>query len=54
MNNIDLMLLQGYDFLPAYSILENWLLQYRRDTKRRTPSEQSVPEHAATEQPAIK
>lgn len=36
-NNIDLMMRQGYDFVPAVSILENWLQQYRHDlghTKR--------------------
>ena len=30
-NNIDLLMTQGYDFLPAVSILENWLEQYRQD-----------------------
>lgn len=30
-NNIDLMMLQGHDFLPAVKILSNWLDQYRRD-----------------------
>lgn len=30
-NNIDLMLIQGYDFLPAVQILTGWLHQYRSD-----------------------
>ena len=30
-NNIDLMLMCGHDFLPAIQILEGWLDQYRRD-----------------------
>ncbi|MEL6894685.1 MAG: hypothetical protein AAFP90_01095 [Planctomycetota bacterium] len=30
-NNIDLMMLQGHDFLSAVKILRNWLDQYRRD-----------------------
>lgn len=30
-NNIDLMMTQGYDFLPAVEILERWLRQYQRD-----------------------
>ena len=30
-NNIDLMMLQGHEFLPAVDILGNWLNQYRRD-----------------------
>ncbi|MBL8873893.1 MAG: hypothetical protein JNK90_29230 [Planctomycetaceae bacterium] len=37
-NNIDLMLLQGHDFLPAVDILANWLREYRRD-QGRTKSE---------------
>jgi hypothetical protein len=46
-NNIDLMI-QGYDFLPAFGILEKWLLQYRRDLDRRTPSEQTASESTAS------
>lgn len=30
-NNIDLMMTQGYDFLPAVEILEQWLRQYQKD-----------------------
>lgn len=30
-NNIDLLMMQGHDFLPAVSILEGWLEQYRDD-----------------------
>ena len=30
-NNIDLMMLQGHDFLTAVSILKDWLNQYRHD-----------------------
>jgi hypothetical protein len=30
-NNIDLMMLSGHDFLPAVMILERWLEQYRQD-----------------------
>jgi DNA primase len=30
-NNIDLMMIQGLDFLPAVTILKGWLEQYRRD-----------------------
>ena len=37
-NNIDLMLLQGHDFLPAVVILVDWLRVYRRD-QGRTKSE---------------
>lgn len=46
-NNIDLMMIQGHDFLPAVGILENWLLQYRCDMKRRTPSEQTTSERVS-------
>ena len=28
-NNIDLMMLQGHDFLGAVRLLKNWLEQYR-------------------------
>ena len=38
-NNIDLMLLCGHDFVPAITILERWLEQYRRDLGQ---SERSV------------
>ena len=30
-NNIDLMMLLGHDFIPAYTILMGWLEEYRRD-----------------------
>ena len=30
-NNIDLMMIQGYDFVPAVEILEQWLRQYQKD-----------------------
>jgi hypothetical protein len=30
-NNIDLMMLSGHDFLPAVTILKGWLEQYRRE-----------------------
>jgi DNA primase len=30
-NNIDLMMLSGHDFLPAVMILEGWLEEYQRD-----------------------
>ena len=30
-NNIDLLMLLGHDFVPAVTILRNWLEQYRRD-----------------------
>jgi DNA primase len=46
-NNIDLMMILGHDFKPAYGILENWLLQYRRDLGRSTPSEQTASEQSA-------
>ena len=45
-NNIDLMLLQGHDFLPAVKILEGWLEQYRRDlgqSQRASRSRSSQP-----------
>lgn len=41
-NSIDLMLIQGHDFKPAVCILEKWLVQYRRDLGRSTPTEQSA------------
>jgi DNA primase len=36
-NNIDLMLIQGYDFLPAVQILTGWLQQYRSDLQASEP-----------------
>lgn len=33
-NNIDLMVLQGHDFLPAVEILAGWLEDYHRDLSR--------------------
>jgi len=35
-NNIDLMMIQGHDFVAAVEILKNWLEQYRRDLGRST------------------
>ena len=46
-NNIDLMMIQGHDFLPAVDILKNWLVQYQRDLGRSTPSEQTASEQSA-------
>ena len=40
-NNIDLLMIQGHDFLPAVDILKNWLDEYRRDLGRRNPSAQA-------------
>jgi len=40
-NNIDVMMLCGHDFLPAVKILEGWLEQYRRDLGQSEPSVQS-------------
>ena len=37
-NNIDLMMLCGHDFLPAVMILEGWLEQYRSDLGQRPPA----------------
>lgn len=37
-NNIDLMMLQGHDFLSAVTILKGWLEQYRRDLGQSSPS----------------
>lgn|SRR5690554_6989404 len=37
-NNIDLMMMQGHDFLPAVDILGNWLEQYQRDLGQRKSS----------------
>jgi hypothetical protein len=53
-NNIDLMMIQGYDFLPAFGILEKWLLQYRRDIGSRTHSEQTASESSASQLSAAK
>jgi len=33
-NNIDLMMRQGYDFVPAVEILNGWLQQYLKDRAR--------------------
>lgn len=41
-NNIDLMMIQGHDFLPAVGILEKWLIQYRRDMPRPSREPQSL------------
>jgi DNA primase len=40
-NNIDLMLIQGYDFLPAVQILAGWLQQYRSDLAQSAPASRS-------------
>jgi len=37
-NNIDLMMILGYDFVPAVEILKNWLEEYQRDLGRRKPA----------------
>ena len=41
-NNIDLMLAQGHDFMPAVDILKSWLEVYLRDLGRPSPAVQSV------------
>lgn len=41
-NNIDLMIIQGHDFLPAVDILKNWLEEYRRDLGRSNAPVQSA------------
>ena len=41
-NNIDLMMRQGHDFIPAVEILESWLEQYQHDFRRSTASEPSA------------
>ena len=41
-NNIDLLLVQGHEFLPAVDILKNWLEEYLRDLGRPSPLVQSV------------
>ena len=33
-NNIDLMMIQGHDFVPAVDILNAWLAEYQRDLGR--------------------
>jgi DNA primase len=40
-NNIDLMLIQGYDFLPAVQILTGWLQQYLSDLPQSAPASHS-------------
>ena len=39
-NNIDLMMIQGHDFVAAVEILKNWLEQYQRDLGRSNSSAQ--------------
>ena len=41
-NNIDLLLIGGHDFLPAVSILERWLAQYRHDLGKSDAKESSL------------
>ncbi|MEZ6081478.1 MAG: hypothetical protein R3C56_39150 [Pirellulaceae bacterium] len=41
-NNIDLMIMQGHDFIPAVEILKSWLEEYQRDLGRSSPQAQSV------------
>ena len=41
-NNIDLLMVQGHEFLPAVDILKNWLEEYLRDLVRPSPAVQSV------------
>ena len=41
-NNIDLLMIQGHDFLPAVSILEKWLEEYRGDLGHRKAEVQTV------------
>ena len=41
-NNIDLMIIQGHDFVPAVEILKGWLEKYRGDLRRSSPPAQSV------------
>ncbi|HUP78289.1 MAG TPA: hypothetical protein VM260_06955 [Pirellula sp.] len=41
-NNIDLLMVQGHEFLPAVDILKNWLDQYLRDLDRPSPAVQSI------------
>jgi hypothetical protein len=37
-NTIDLMMIQGHDFLPAVDILKNWFFEYQQDLGRRKTS----------------
>jgi DNA primase len=41
-NNIDLMMIQGHDFLPAVDILKLWLAEYQRDLGRSNAAAQPV------------
>ena len=41
-NNIDLMMSQGHDFLPAVEILKAWLAEYQRDLGSSHASAQSA------------
>ncbi len=41
-NNIDLMMIQGHEFLSAVDILKNWLGEYRRDLGYSNPPPQSA------------
>lgn len=45
-NNIDLMMLQGHDFLEAVRLLKNWLDQYRHYLGLATQS--ATPAHRRT------
>jgi hypothetical protein len=40
-NNIDLMMIQGHDFVPAVEILGGWLEEYRRDLGRSNSAAES-------------
>ena len=42
LNNIDLLVVQGHEFLPAVDILKSWLDQYLRDLGCPSPAVQSV------------
>jgi hypothetical protein len=37
LNNIDLLITAGYDFLDAVALLQRWLTQYEAQKKRHTP-----------------
>jgi hypothetical protein len=37
LNNIDLLLTLGYDFLPAVGLLERWLNQYQAQQAKKKP-----------------
>ncbi|MDX1927787.1 MAG: hypothetical protein SFV81_14790 [Pirellulaceae bacterium] len=41
-NNIDLMMIQGHEFVVAVDILKNWLEEYLRNLGRPSPAVQSV------------